>query len=80
MSTGSAVPTPQIICYAADPNNSPPGVDGHVALCPICNLEINIEVTEVPFLDETGTQRGFTSDYDLTAFNDHYTTVHPDGT
>ena len=35
-------------------------------------------VTEVPFLDETGVQRGFTSDYDLTEFTDHYTTAHPD--
>lgn len=73
------VPTPQIVCVAADPNNSPPGEDGHIAICPVCDQEFNIVVTEVPFLDETGTQRGFTSDYDLTEYTDHFTTQHPDG-
>ena len=66
------IPTPEITCVAGDPNNAPPGVDGHVAICPICRMEFNVVVTEVPFLDETGTQRGFTSDYDLTEYTDHY--------
>ena len=79
MSIGTTIPTPQIICVAVDPNNSPPGEDGHFAICPVCGVECNILVNEVAFLDETGTQRGFTSDYDLTSYVDHYTSTHPDG-
>ena len=74
------VPTPEITCVAGDPNNTPPGPDGHIARCAVCGQEFNVIVTEVPFLDETGQQRGFTSDYDLAAYVDHYTTTHPDGT
>jgi hypothetical protein len=77
MSTGPVVvPEVPIVCAAGTVDNS----DGHSCFCPICSQECNVVVTEVPFLDETGTQRGFTSDYDLTEYTDHYTTVHPDGT
>lgn len=68
------VPTPVITCRADTPENT----DGHSCYCPICGQECNVVVTEVPFLDETGVQRGFTSDYDLSEFADHYTTAHPD--
>ena len=40
---------------------------------------VNVIVTEVPFLDETGAQKGFTSDYDLTDYTDHYETAHRNG-
>lgn len=69
------IPTPEITCRADTPDNT----DGHFAVCPVCRQECNVVVTEVPFLDETGVQRGFTSDYDLTAYTDHYTAEHPDG-
>lgn len=69
------IPTPAITCRADTPENA----DGHSCVCPICGQECNVIVTEVPFLDETGVQRGFTSDYDLTDYTDHYTTQHPDG-
>ncbi len=69
------IPTPVITCAADTTQNT----DGHFCVCPVCDQECNVVVTEVPFLDETGTQKGFTSDYDLTAYTDHYTTTHPDG-
>ena len=69
------IPTPAITCAADTPEN----VDGHFCVCPVCGVECNVVVTEVPYLDEVGVQRGFTSDYDLTAYTDHYSTEHPDG-
>lgn len=76
MSTGVPVPTPDITCVAATADNA----DGHFCTCPICGQQCNVVVTEVPFLDETGVQRGFTSDYDLSEFVTHFQTEHPDGT
>lgn len=77
MSTGPGiVPEVPITCTADTPDN----VDGHSCACPVCGQECNVVVTEVPFLDETGVQRGFTSDYDVSAYTDHFQTAHPDGT
>ena len=66
---------PDIHCVAGTPENP----DGHFCTCTVCNQDFNVVVAEVPFLDENGVQRGSTSDYDLTAYTDHYTTAHPDG-
>lgn len=67
------IPSPDITCVAATVDNP----DGHFCTCPVCGLQCNVVVTEVPFLDETGVQRGDTSSYDLSAYTDHYTTAHP---
>lgn len=76
MSTGVPVPTPDIHCVAATPDNT----DGHFCVCTVCGQEFNVLVTEVAFLDENGVQRGFTSDYDLSEYVTHFQTAHPDGT
>jgi hypothetical protein len=50
--------------------------DGHSATCPVCSMEIDIAVTNVPYLDSNGVQWGFTTDYDLTAYITHYQSTH----
>lgn len=63
------VPTPSITDRA----------DGHTATCPVCGQQIDVVVTDVPYLDETGEQKGMMSNYDLSAYVTHYQTEHPDG-
>jgi hypothetical protein len=62
------VPTPSITDRAA----------GHIALCPVCATECEVVVTDVPYIDEAGVERGRTSDYDLSAYVTHYQAEHPD--
>ena len=65
---------PAITCGPVTADN----LDGHFARCAICGTDINVTVTDVPFLDETGVERGRTSEYDISEYVDHFQTEHPD--
>jgi len=66
------IPTPAITDGPVTPDN----VDGHFCVCPVCGQVLNVVVTDVPFVAATGAEMGRTSDYDLSAYTDHYQAEH----